>query len=78
MITTFVEISVVAGRSRTRAGRLYAVSGRPIPIHTCHAMPLPRCAVALKIRFKIGMVVAWHRRGMGAAWYVRIKHSRTA
>jgi hypothetical protein len=24
-----------------------------------------------------GMVMAWHGRGMGAAWNVRIKHGRT-
>jgi hypothetical protein len=33
-------------------------------IHTCHAMPMPRCAVALRIRFQNGMVVALHGRGM--------------
>jgi hypothetical protein len=33
-------------------------------IHTFHAMPMPRCAVALRIRFQNGMVVAWHGRGM--------------
>jgi hypothetical protein len=27
---------------RTRAGRSLAVSGRPMLIHTCHAVPLPR------------------------------------
>jgi hypothetical protein len=37
LVTTFVELRVVAGRSRTRAGRPHAVSGRPIPIHTRHA-----------------------------------------
>jgi hypothetical protein len=41
LITTFVELRVVAGRSRTRAGRPHAVSGRPMLIHTCHAMPMP-------------------------------------
>jgi hypothetical protein len=37
LITTFVELRVVAGRSRTRAGRPHAVSGWPMLIHTCHA-----------------------------------------
>jgi hypothetical protein len=55
---------VVAGRSRTRAGRPHAVSGRPMLIHTCHAMPMPRCAVAFRNRFQNGMVVTWHGRGM--------------
>jgi hypothetical protein len=36
-------------------------------IHTCHAMPMPRCAVALRSRFENGMVVAWHGRGMACA-----------
>jgi hypothetical protein len=68
LITTFVELRVVAGRSRTRAGRPHAVSGQPMLIHTCHAMPMPRRAVALRNRFQKGMVVAWH---------VLIKHGRT-
>jgi hypothetical protein len=63
MITTFVELRVVAGRSRTQAGRLYAVSGRPMLIHTFHAMSMPRFAVALISRFQNGMVVVWHGRG---------------
>jgi hypothetical protein len=37
LITTFVELRVVAGRIRKRAGRPHAVSGRPMLIHTCHA-----------------------------------------
>jgi hypothetical protein len=66
LITTFVELRVVARRSRTRVSRPHAVSGRPMPIHTCHAhsAPMPRCAVALRSRFQNGMVVAWHGRGM--------------
>jgi hypothetical protein len=37
LITTFVELRVVAERSRARAGRPHAVSGRSMLIHTCHA-----------------------------------------
>jgi hypothetical protein len=37
LITAFVELRVVAGRSRTRTGRPHAVSGRPVLIHICHA-----------------------------------------
>jgi hypothetical protein len=55
---------VVAGRSQTRAGGPHAVSGQPMLIHTCHVMPMPRCAVALISHFQNGMVVAWHGRGM--------------
>jgi hypothetical protein len=58
LVTTFVELRVVAVRSRTRACRPHAVSGRPMLIHTYHAVPMPRCAVALRGRFQNGMVVA--------------------
>jgi hypothetical protein len=69
LITTYMELNVVAGRSRTRAGRSHAVSGHPMLIHTCHAMPchampMPCCAVALRSHFQNSMVVAWHGRSM--------------
>jgi hypothetical protein len=64
LITTFVEFRVIAGRSRTRAGRPHADSGRPMLIHTCHAVLMLRCAVALRSCFQNGIVVAWHGRGM--------------
>jgi hypothetical protein len=62
LITNFVELRVVVGRSRTRAGRPYAVSGRPILFHTrhAHAAPMPLCAVVLRSRFQNGMGAAWH------------------
>jgi hypothetical protein len=41
LITNFLEIRVLAGRSRTRAGGPHAVSGRML-IHTHHAVPLLR------------------------------------
>jgi hypothetical protein len=37
LLITFVELCVVAGRSRTQARHPHAVSGRPELIHTCHA-----------------------------------------
>jgi hypothetical protein len=40
LITNFLELCVVAGRRRTLAGRQHAVSGRPILIHTYHAVPM--------------------------------------
>jgi hypothetical protein len=59
---------VVAGRSRTRAGRPHAVSGRPMLIRTCHAMPMPRpCSdfqKSLSERHGRGMARARHRRDM--------------
>jgi hypothetical protein len=57
--TTFVEIRVVAGKSRKRAGRRIAVSGRPMLINTSHTDTMPRCAVALRNRFENSMVVSW-------------------
>jgi hypothetical protein len=37
LVTNFVELRVVAGRSRTRAGGPHAVCGRPMLINTCRA-----------------------------------------
>ena len=50
LITIFVELRVVAGRSRTRAGRPQAVSRRT------------SCAVALRrtVWSERGMGMAWH------------------
>ena len=52
LITLFVELGVVAGRSRTRAGSPQAVSRRPC------------CAVALRktawSELGMGAVGAWH------------------
>jgi hypothetical protein len=42
LITTFLELRVVAERSRTLAGRQHAVCGQPMLIHTYNAVPLPR------------------------------------
>jgi hypothetical protein len=41
LVTTFAQLRVVAGRSRMRAGRPHAVSGRPILIHTYYTVPMP-------------------------------------
>jgi hypothetical protein len=59
-----MELHVVAGRSRTQAGRPYADSGRPMLIHACHAMPMLCCAMALK------SLSEWHGHGMaqGVVW----------
>jgi hypothetical protein len=60
---------MVAGRSRMRAGCPHAVSGRPILIHTCHAMPMPRvpCRGLEKLlseRHGCGIAMAQHGHGM--------------
>jgi hypothetical protein len=54
LVTVFVELRVVAGRSRTRAGSPQALS----------------TAVLCRGLEKNGMVGAWHERGMGMAWQV--------
>jgi hypothetical protein len=64
LVTTFVELRVVAGRSRTRAGRPHAVSGRSTLVQIYHAVFMPRCAMALRDRFQNGMVVSWQGNGM--------------
>jgi hypothetical protein len=46
------------------AGCPHAVFGWPMLIHTCHAMSMPRCAVALRSHSQNSIVVAWHGHGM--------------
>jgi hypothetical protein len=62
LITTLVELRVVAGRSRTRAGHAHAVSGRPMLIHTCHAALCRGLEKSLSERHGRGM--AWTWRGV--------------
>ena len=50
-LTTFVNVRLVAGRSRTWAGRPQAVERHLIVIHIRYAVPLPCCVVAFKSRF---------------------------
>jgi hypothetical protein len=57
LITTFMELHVIAGRSRMQAGHPYAASGRPMLILTCHVMPMPRCGLEKSLS-------EWHGRGM--------------
>jgi hypothetical protein len=66
LLITFVELRVVDGRGRARVGLPHAVPGRPMLINTCYAMPVPRCAVALRGRFQNGTTEAWHGRGMAS------------
>jgi hypothetical protein len=62
LITTFVELRVVAGRSRkvgrSPTCRLWTADSNS------HVMPMHHRVVALRSRFQNGMVVAWHGRGM--------------
>jgi hypothetical protein len=59
LLITFVELRMVAGRSRTRAGSPHAVSGRPMLIHTYHAVPMPQPCRGLE-----GSLSERHIRGM--------------
>jgi hypothetical protein len=65
---SFVKVRVVAGRSRTRAGRPHAVSGRPMLIHTCHAMTMPRPCRSVPWPSEVAFRTAWSWHGTGAAW----------
>jgi hypothetical protein len=68
LITNFLELRVVAGRSWMLAGCQHAVSGRPGLINTYHAVPmLLAChdpAMALRGHFQKGIFVAWQGNGM--------------
>jgi hypothetical protein len=67
LLITFVELRLVAGRSRTRAGRQHAVSERPILIHTYHATPRPRRAHAALCRDLENSLSKWRGRGTARA-----------
>jgi hypothetical protein len=56
LLTNFVELRVVARRSRTRAGRPHAVSGRPMLIYTYHAALCRDLEKSLSERHGRGMV----------------------
>ena len=58
LITVFVELRLVAGRSRTRAVSPQAVSRRP-----CCAVAMRRTAWS---EHGMGMAWAWHGRGMAS------------
>jgi hypothetical protein len=62
LVTTFVELRVVAVRSRTRAGRPHAVSGRPMLIH--NTMPFPCRYNAALYRGPDRSLSERHGRGM--------------
>jgi hypothetical protein len=57
LLITFVELRMVAGRSRMWAGHPHAVSGLPMLAHTCHAH-------AVLCRGLEKLLAEWHGRGM--------------
>jgi hypothetical protein len=60
LVTTFVELRVVAGRNRKRVGRPQTVSRRPMLIHPCHAVPMPHPGCALSWPWEVAFRTAWH------------------
>jgi hypothetical protein len=58
LVTTFVELRVVDGRSRTRAGRPRAVSGWLMLIQTCHAVPCRAVPWPWEVTFRTAW--SWH------------------
>jgi hypothetical protein len=62
LVTTFVELRVVAGRWLPTC-RLWMANGYShMPFHA-HVASMPRCVVALRSRFQNCTVVALHGRG---------------
>jgi hypothetical protein len=59
LVTTFVELRVVAGRSRPRAGLPHAGSGRPMLIHTYHAVPMPLSCRTVLCPWEVTFRTAW-------------------
>jgi hypothetical protein len=72
-----VELRDVAGRSRQRAGRPHALSGRPMLTHTHHAVPMPLSCHAVPWTWEVAFRRAWSWHGRATAWHVWIKHDRT-
>jgi hypothetical protein len=74
LVTTLVELRVVAGINRIRTGRPNAVSRTAdANSHTpcrSHGAVMPRCAAVLRSRFQNIMVVAWQGNGLGTTWHV--------
>jgi hypothetical protein len=60
LVTNFLELRVVARRSRTLAGRPHTVSGRPLLIHTCHTALCRDLDKSLSVRHGHGMAWALH------------------
>jgi hypothetical protein len=84
LVTNILEFRVVAGISWKLAGRQHAVSGRPMLIHTYHAVPFPCCshavtlprpcpdpAMALRGRFQKCIFMAWQGNGMACVNQIR-------
>jgi hypothetical protein len=66
LITNLLVLRMVAGISRTLAGRQHVVSGRPILIHTYYAVTLPRLCHGLERSLSERRIrgMAWDRHGI--------------
>jgi hypothetical protein len=45
-----------------------AVERRPMLIHTCYTVPMPRPCRAVPWPWEVGFEAAWSENGMGASW----------
>jgi hypothetical protein len=54
--------------SRTRVGLPHDVSGRPMLIHTCHALTMPRSWRAVPWPWEVFFRMTWSWHGTGTAW----------
>jgi len=77
LLTNFVNVRVVAGRSRMWAGHQQSVERRPTLIHICHVVPVPFPCRAVPWPWKVALRAAWSEQRRGAAWHMLIKHGRT-
>jgi hypothetical protein len=77
MVTTVMELRVVAGRSWTWAGRLQAVSGRLMLIHTYHAIHMLLSCRGQPWPCEVTFRTAWSRHTRQTAWHGGIKHSQS-
>ena len=66
LLTTFVELRLVAGRSQKRAGRPQAVPRRPMLIHKCHAVLCRGLEKSLSERHGRSAAGARHGHGMAS------------
>ena len=73
LITNFVELRMLAERTRKRAGRPQAVPRRPMLIHTRNAVPMPRCGLEKSLTEQHGRSTVRTRHGHEMA---SVNHTR--
>ena len=70
LVSNLCECSYSYQKNQTWVGHPQAVKGRPMSIHTSHAVPCRFCFVALRSHFQRGMVIGQQGSSMGMVWYV--------